>query len=93
MEEICMYSYALLETGCYYLVQEKEESPVTLIKVTVETDHCLYVTRFAESPVMEWKKKNDPILDILELLSDDKVREWQSVYNDNQDAYYEEDDD
>lgn len=88
-----MYSYALLETGCHYLVQEKEESPVTLIKITVETDHCLYVTRFAENPVMEWKKKNDPIFDILELLSDDKVREWQSVYNDNQDAYYEEDDD
>ncbi len=88
-----MYSYALLESGCHYLVQEKEESPVTLIKVTVETDHCLYVTRYADNPVMEWKKKNDPIFDILELLSDDKVREWQSVYNDNQDAYYEEDDD
>ena len=87
-----MYSYALLESGCHYLVQEKEESPVTLIKITVETDHCLYVTRFAENPVLEWKKKNDPIFDILELLSDDKVREWESVYNDNQDAYYEEDD-
>ena len=86
-----MYSYALLETGCYYLVQEKEESPVTLIKITVDTDHCLYVTRYAESPVMEWKKKNDPIFDILELLSDEKVQEWQSVYND-EDAYYEEDD-
>lgn len=92
MEEFRMYSYALLETGCYYLVQEKEDSPVTLIKVTVDTDHCLYVTRYADGPVMEWKKKNDSIFDILELLSDDKVREWQSVYNDNEDAYYEEDD-
>jgi len=26
-------------------------------------------------------------------LSDDKVREWQSVYNNSQDAYYEEDED
>ncbi len=40
-----------------------------------------------------WKKKNDPIFDILELLSDDKVKEWDAVYNDNQDAYYEEEDD
>ena len=78
-----MYSYALLESGFYYLVQEKEESPVSLIKVTVETDYCLYVT----------KNKSDPIFDILELLTDDKVKEWESVYNDNQDAYYEEDDD
>jgi hypothetical protein len=42
---------------------------------------------------LEWKKKNAPIHDILELLSDDKVKEWESVFNDNQDAYYEEDDD
>jgi len=87
-----MYSYALLEPGCYYLIQEKEEDPVTLIKITVETDQCLYVTRFAESPVLEWKKKTDEIFDILELLADEKVKEWESVYNDNQDAYYEEDD-
>ena len=88
-----MYSYALLEPGCHYLIQEKEDEPVTLIKVTVETDQCLYVTQFDEVPVLTWKKKNDGIFDILELLSDDKVKEWESVYNDNQDAYYEEEDD
>jgi hypothetical protein len=88
-----MYSYALLEPGCHYLVQEKKEEPVTLIKITVETDQCLYVTRFSETPVLEWRKKTDSIYDILECLSDAKVKEWESVYNDNQDAYYEEDDD
>lgn len=87
-----MYSYALLEPGCYYLIQEREDAPVILIKVTVESDHCLYVIKFMETPVLEWKKKTDAIFDILELLPDDKVREWESVYNDNQDAYYEEDD-
>lgn len=88
-----MYQYALLEAGYYYLIQETEESPVSLIKVTVETDYCLYVTNYAEMPELTWKKKTDPIFDILELLSEDKVKEWESVYNDNQDAYYEEDDD
>jgi len=88
-----MYSYALLETGCHYLVQEKEDGQISLIKVTLETDYCMFITRFAETEVMEWKKKSDPIVEILELLSDDKVREWQSVYNNNQDAYYEEDED
>jgi hypothetical protein len=89
-----MYSYSLLESGCHYLVQEKEENPVvTLIKVTVETDQCLFVTRFGEEEVLEWKKKTDPIFDILELLSDEKVKEWESIYNDNKDAYYEEEDD
>jgi len=52
-EESSMYSYALLEPGCYYLMQEKEEAPVTLIKVTVETDLCLYITRFEDGVELE----------------------------------------
>ena len=86
-----MYSYALLETGCYYLIQEKEESPIHLIQVAIETDHCLYVSKFNDEEVMEWKRKSDPIFDIIELLSDAAVKEWETQYN--KDAYnYEEDD-
>lgn len=86
-----MYSYALLETGCYYLIQEKEDSPINLIQITVETDHCLYVTRFNDEETMEWKKKTDLIFDIIELLGDEAVKEWETLYN--KDAYnYEEDD-
>ena len=89
-----MYSYALLENGCYYLIQEKEESPVTLIQITLESDHCLYVSRYGDEETMEWKRKADPIFDIIELLSDEAVKEWQTLYNNNKDAYnYEEEDD
>ncbi|MHA4847053.1 hypothetical protein ACX0G7_23000 [Flavitalea antarctica] len=87
-----MYSYALLETGCYYLIQEKEDSGLSLIKVTMDTDYCMFVTTFGDNAVMQWKKKTDTIHDILELMGDDKVKEWESIYNDSQDAYYEEDD-
>ena len=87
-----MYSYALLENRCHYLIQEKEDSPITLIQVTVESDHCLYITMFGDDEAMVWRRKNDPIFDIIELVSDDKVKEWESLYN--KDAYnYEEDDD
>ena len=34
-----MYTYELLEAGCYYLVKEKEDSMITLIKVAMESDH------------------------------------------------------
>ena len=87
-----MYSYALLEPGCYYLVQETEESGVTIIKVNVESDHCVFITRYLDAPELEWKKKNDTLFDIIECLTDEKVREWESVYKDNQESYYEEDD-
>ena len=89
-----MYSYALLEKNCYYLVQETESSPVQLIKVNLETEQCMYVSRYADEQVNEWKKKGDAIFDILELVSDDKIKDWESIYNDNQGSYnYEEDED
>jgi hypothetical protein len=89
-----MYSYALLEKSCYYLIQETEESPISLIKVNLETEQCMYVSRYADEQFNEWKKKCDPIFDILELVSDDKIKDWESIYNDNQGSYnYEEDED
>ncbi len=89
-----MYSYALLEKNCYYLIQETEDSPVNLIKVNLETEQCMYVSRYADEQLNEWKKKGDQIFDILELVSDDKIKDWESIYNDNQGSYnYEEDED
>ncbi|HEY2649365.1 MAG TPA: hypothetical protein VGI38_09220 [Puia sp.] len=89
-----MYSYALLEKNCYYLIQETEESPINLIKVNLETEQCMYVSKYADEQLNEWKKKGDPIFDILELVSDDKIKDWESIYNDNQGSYnYEEDED
>ncbi len=89
-----MYSYALLEKSCYYLIQETDLSPISLIKVNLETEQCMFVSRYGEETINEWKKKGDPIFDILELVSDDKIKDWQSIYNDNQGSYnYEEDED
>jgi hypothetical protein len=88
-----MYSYGLLEPGCYYLVQEKEDSEIKLIKVTVESDHCLFVSCYDDPLVTIWKKKTDTLFDIIECLSDDAVKQWEAQYPSSEDAYYEEDDD
>ena len=89
-----MYSYELLEPGCYYLIQEKETAPVTMIKVALESDHCLYVSMYGETETTTWKRKTDAIFDIVELLSDDTLKQWESLYNNNEDAFnYEEGED
>lgn len=88
-----MYSYELLEKGCYYLVKEKEDSAVTLIKVAVESDYCLFIERFDEPMETEWKLKKDALHDIIECLSDETVKAWETHYKSNEDAYYEEDGD
>lgn len=87
-----MYSYALLEPGCYYLVQEKENESLTLLQVKVISDHCMYVEKYKEHVVQEWKKKTDVVHDIVELLSDEAVKDWTTAYYSSEDAYHEEDD-
>lgn len=87
-----MYSYGLLETGCYYLVQEEQDGGIELIKVTVETDHCMYVFKYRDELITEWRRKADGIYDIIECLSDEKVEAWEKQYNNNnEESYYEED--
>lgn len=88
-----MYSYGLLEPGCYYLIQEEKESAISLLKVATETDHCLYVFFYEDELATGWRRKTDPIHDIIECLTDDAVAEWEKSYNNNQDqdAYHEED--
>lgn len=83
-----MYSFGLLETGCYYLVQEKKEGPVELIKPTALTDYCMYIFTYADQLVSAWKRKTDPIYDIIECLSDEMVEEWEKHYNSNEQEYY-----
>lgn len=86
-----MYSFGLLEPGCYYLVQETEKGPVSLIKIAMESDYCMYVFTYDDQIVSGWRRKTDPIFDIVECLSDAAVEAWEAQYNSNEDVYNEED--
>lgn len=86
-----MYSYELLEPGCHYLIQEEENSPVTMIKVALESDHCMFITMYGDTENVGWKRKSEPIFDIIELISNDTLKQWESLYNNNQDAFNYED--
>lgn len=87
-----MYTYDLLEKGCHYLIREKQDDPITLIKVAVETDHCLFIQRFDDPTLTEWKLKKDSLADIIECLTDEAVKEWEEHYT-SEDVYTDEEDD
>ncbi len=63
-----------------------------LIKVAVETVHCIFIQRFEDPTLTEWKQKKDELHDIIECLSDEAVKLWEEHYT-SEDAYYEEEDD
>ncbi len=87
-----MYTYELLEIGCFYLVKEKEDSPIAMIKVALESDTCLFIQHFDISMETEWKLKKDFLFDIIECLTDKTVKEWGYFYK-NIEAYTQEEDD
>jgi hypothetical protein len=87
-----MYSYGLLERGCYYLVQEKKDTPISLIRVASETDYCMYVFTYDDQLITGWRRRTDTIHDIIECLSDQAVEDWEKQYNSNEGAYHEEED-
>ncbi len=87
-----MYSYALLEPECYYLIREKKNKKISLIQVKLVSDHCMYVVHYGREITLKWQKKDDPIFDIIELLDDQAARKWKEIYY-SEDAYYEGDED
>ncbi len=87
-----MYSYALLEPECFYLIRENENKKINLIQVKLITDHCMYIIHYGKAITLRWQKKEDSIFDIIELLSDEAAKQWKEIYY-SEDAYYEEDDD
>ncbi|MBK6990864.1 MAG: hypothetical protein IPH34_03150 [Chitinophagaceae bacterium] len=89
--ETSMYTYDLLETGCYYLVKMKEDSPVTLIKVAVASDHCLFIQRYDDPMETEWKLKKDTLHDIIECLTDETVKTWEEQFLGSKNPFYEDD--
>lgn len=86
-----MYGYDLLEPGYYYLVQEKENENPVLMQVRLVTDYGVFIERYLDTVKQEWRRRTDTLFDIIELLSDDAVKEWFDIYYSNEDAYKEDD--
>jgi hypothetical protein len=81
-----------MEPGCHYLIQEKENEALKMIKVHFKSDHAVCISTYTEGEEIVWKKKTDHIFDIAECLDDKAVASWEKLFF-GQDAYYEEDED
>jgi len=88
------HRYEFLEHSLKYMkdhLAEFEDSPLLMIKVAVESDHCVYIQRYDNAMEAEWKLKKDTLFDIIECLSDETIQAWETYYRNNEDAYFEGD--
>lgn len=88
-----MYAYNLLEVGLYYLIRENQSDEIILVQVVLETDLCLFIKKYDDPTRQEWKKKDDTIFDIIECVDEDKIKQWEDNYKDNEEEFYEDDED
>jgi len=82
-----MYQFSLLEKGCYYLIQERQDAPISMIQVCMKTDQCMFITYYGDAETTSWKRQSDTIFDIIELLDEQKVHDWEALFAGSEDSY------
>jgi hypothetical protein len=78
-----MNAYSNLEIHQFYLVQEEEDAEITLIQPLLETDHCFFILQHGELENTFWKKKTDPIYEIIEQLTDEQAEDFQNIWEED----------
>jgi hypothetical protein len=82
-----MYTFDILDTGCVYLVKEKETDPLQIVRIHFKTDYAVCFSLYSRGEKVIWKKKTDPLFDIIELLDDEAIANWEKLFF-NEDAFY-----
>ena len=89
-----MATYNDLQTDQYYLLQESETGPLSLVYVLMETEKAVFLELENGSETQVWKKKSDIIAEIVEELTEEQADEYESImFEDEDDEDFEWDDD
>ena len=65
-----------------YLINEFDGDNVLLVEPIMKTDFCILVLIHEDIETFVWKKLNDEIFDIVEELSDEHTKEYDSLFED-----------
>ncbi len=78
-----MHSYAELQSDGVYLIKEKENGDIALVQVMMETNYCIFLLCHGDVEKTYWKKKSDALHEVIEQLSEDKVTEYEELWEDD----------
>jgi len=82
------YSNLLLDQA--YLIIENEGEEVSLIQVLMETNKCVLVEIHDDEQTTFWRKKSDPIFEIIDQLTDAQVEAYDELFEEEDTDYSEE---
>jgi hypothetical protein len=80
-----MSTYSELIIGRYYLVIENEGEELVLVQPMLETNAAVFlILHDAEDEITYWRKKEDPIFEILEELTDEEALSYELLFDNDQ---------
>lgn len=80
-----MTNYSSLLLDHAYLILEEEGDEIALVQVLMETNKCVLVELHDDEDTTFWRKKTDPIFEIVEQLTDAQVEAYDELFEDEED--------
>jgi hypothetical protein len=87
-----MATYEDLFIDHFYLVREHADEDIVLIQPAMETNLCVLIMHYDDYETTYWRKKEDPIFEIVEELNDEQVEEYENLFEDEDEEDWEEED-
>jgi hypothetical protein len=78
-----------LSTEKKYLINEYDGDNVLLVEPIMKTESCVLILIHEDVESIVWKKLNDTIFEIIEELSEQKVEEYELLFEEDEEDDFE----
>ncbi len=84
-----MKTYADLSLNRHYLLIESEGESIVLIEPILSTENCFLNVLHDDEESTFWRKKSDPIFEIVEELTEEQFNEFETLFEDDEEDVYD----
>jgi hypothetical protein len=88
-----MATFNDLQPLSYFLLQIGENEPIQLVFVTMTTNKCVLLEMQDEAQTLVWRKKDEPIYEVVEQLTDEQALIYESLFEADDEGDEDWDDD
>jgi len=88
-----MKTYSDLELNHFYLIIESEGEEIVLVEPIFQTETSVLTAIHDDEETTFWRKKGDEIFEVVEELTDEKLSEYEILFEEEDEDDLEEDDD
>lgn len=85
-----MANFSDLTLGNFYLIQENEGEEIALLEVLMFTDNAVLLMHHDDYETSVWRKKTDPIFEIVDELTDAQLDTYDELYEEEMDEDFED---